>query len=227
VLRFAAARVVACWPGSRPWFIWLKFKLFGKRISRDQWQATAGDYERLLHLDWDATRRDFPSYFGVLEPAIKQAKGRVLEIGCGLGNMTRWIALAQSVQSVLALDAFETAINKVKEQGLPKVEARVMPAENLALESGRQFDTVYMCEFIEHLYADEEQSLLTKLRPHLAPGARFVISTPVGWMPDPNHVRGFSKRRFVKHLRKYYGNPEAVDFASGYSQLAWGSFNGA
>ena len=51
---------------------------------------------------------------------------------------------------------------------------------------------------------------------------RFVISTPVGFLEDPDHVRGFSKTQFIEHVEGLYGPIETLDYRSGYSQLAVG-----
>jgi len=228
LLSSIAARVVSRWPSTRPWFIWVKFRVFGERINRNQWSRdheAQDNYLRLLDLSWEQTRQEYANYFRLLEPVVKHACGRVLEIGCGIGNMTRWLSQSPQVESILAVDGFKEGLERVAAARLPKVETLCALADNLRLSAGRQFDTVIMTEILEHLYADEERALLASIFPHLAPAARYIVSTPVGWMPDAFHVRGFSKRQFRKHLGRAYGDIELVDFGSGYSQLAVGKFN--
>jgi 2-polyprenyl-3-methyl-5-hydroxy-6-metoxy-1,4-benzoquinol methylase len=230
LLSSIAARVVSRWPTTRPWFIWVKFRVFGERINRNQWSTDhegRGTYLRLLDLSWEETRKEYVNYFKLLEPVVKHARGRVLEIGCGIGNMTRWLAQSDQVESVLAVDGFQEGLERVTAAKLPKVETLCALADKLQLPAGRKFDTVIMTEILEHLYADEERALLVAILPHVAPGARYIVSTPIGWMHDAYHVRGFSKRQFRKHLGRDYGEIELVDFASGYSQLAVGKFHEA
>jgi len=100
-----------------------------------------------------------------------------------------------------------------------------MPLENIKFDDKRKFDTVLICEVIEHIYPDEERKMLNSLRPYIDSKTAFIVSTPIGWMPDPYHVRGFSKRNFKRHLKKYYGTPKEIDLYSGYSQVAFGWFN--
>ncbi len=55
-------------------------------------------------------------------------------------------------------------------------------------------------------------------------GTRFVVSTPINFMPDPTHLRGFTKTEFIEHLERYYGTVEEVKY-NGIQQVAWGFFN--
>ncbi len=217
-------------PSFRPWLLWLDFVLRGRRINRDQWDdatatATKQVYQNLTRWSWDETQVQTPQYFRVLQQAVGLARGRVLELGCGVGNMTRWFAAKGGADSILAIDAFPFAVGYVRQAGYPNVDVMCAPVEALGLPPGRKFDTVVLCELIEHLYTDEEQKMLDALRPSLERHATFVVSTPVGFMPDPNHVRGFSKNSFKRHIRRHYGTLEGVDYSSGYSQVAWGKWH--
>lgn len=51
----------------------------------------------------------------------------------------------------------------------------------------------------------------------------FVVSTPIGFMPDPAHLRGFKKGDFIKHLEKYYGKVKDIHYTDG-QQIAFGYF---
>lgn len=211
----------------RPLSIHLKWRLAGKRIDRDQWsgaQESLDVYRRQRDLPWPDVKALYPPYARRAGAAIVQARGRVLELGCGIGNMTSHIAQRPEVESVTAVDGFATATAELSGLGLPKVSVFTAAAEGLVLPEGALFDTVFLCEFIEHLYPDEEARLLAALRPHLAPGAKWVVSVPVGWLEDPHHVRAFSVQAFRRHLRRFYGPVEGSDESSGYAQVAWGAF---
>ncbi|MBN1969068.1 MAG: hypothetical protein JW870_06850 [Candidatus Delongbacteria bacterium] len=67
--------------------------------------------------------------------------------------------------------------------------------------------------------------MLNTLRLYIDSKTAFIISTPIGWLSDPYHVRGLSKRKFEQHLKKYYGAPIEIDYSSGYSQIAFGYFD--
>jgi 2-polyprenyl-3-methyl-5-hydroxy-6-metoxy-1,4-benzoquinol methylase len=205
-----------------------RYRLTGARLDRNQWVSPSAESERayreLMELGWDDLKARTPEFFARLEASLKHARGRVLEVGCGIGTMTRWLAAKPEVSNVLATDAFPEAVRALSQLGLAGVEVREMAAEGMTLEPGRQFDTVMLCEVIEHLYPDEEAALLDVARQHLAPGAGYVVSVPIGWLEDPHHVRAFSRGRFERHLRRHYGPVEGVDVSSGYSQVAWGRF---
>lgn len=211
----------------RPLAIHLQWRLGGRRIDRDQWagaEQAMATYRQQRDLPWPEVEKLFPAYALRAGAAIARTRGRVLEVGCGIGNMTRHIAQRPEVQSVLAVDGFASATAELESLALPKVNVQTAAADGLALPQDRQFDTVVMCEFIEHLYPDEELRLLEALRPHLAPGAGWVVSVPVGWLEDPHHVRAFSPAAFARHLHKHYGTVQGRDDRSGYAQVAWGEF---
>lgn len=212
----------------RPLAIHLQWRLGGRRIDRDQWAGAENalvTYRQQRDLPWPEVQALFPAYSLRAGAAIARTRGRVLEVGCGIGNMTRHIAQRSEVESVLAVDGFASATAELQALGLPKVRVQTAAADGLALPSGELFDTVVLCEFIEHLYPDEELRLLEALRPHLAPGAGWVVSVPVGWLEDPHHVRAFSPAAFSRHLRRHYGPVQGRDDSSGYAQVAWGEFD--
>lgn len=215
-------------PSLKPFYLYWHWRFTGRRISRDQWAGAGSSleiYRGQRDLPWPEVEARWAAYAARAAAAIAQTSGRVLEVGCGIGNLTARIAARPQVSSVIAVDGFSAAIDELAALQLPKVEARVSSADSLRLQPADQFDTVVLCEFLEHLYIDEEASLLAAIRPHLAPGARWVVSVPIGWLEDPHHVRAFSIPRFHRHLRRHFGPLEGHSEASGYAQVAWGAFS--
>lgn len=205
------------------------FGLFRKkRIDRDQWSEPNPEsmeiYRNMMRMDREALRGEWPEFFHRLEFAVSRSRGTVLEIGCGIGNMTRWLAESPEVERVLAVDGFPSAIEMLREYDLPKTEPLLQKVEAIRLEPGLRVDTVLCCELIEHLYADEEKAMLRAIRPHVSGETRYVVSTPIGFLPDPHHVRGFDKKPFRRHLERHYGPVEEIDYGSGYSQSGFGRF---
>ena len=205
----------------------LAWRLFGRKAGRDQWaggEEIPELYQQTMEWSRDDIAERLPEYSKRLEASVGQARGRVLELGCGIGNMTRWIANRGEVSAVTAVDGFQGAIEKLQSYGIQKVTPLCMDIGDLEFEAGTKFDTVVICELIEHLYPDEEQAMIASITPWLVEGAGWVVSTPIGWLEDPHHVRAFSKAAFNRHLRRLYGEPQGVDYASGYSQVAWGKW---
>ena len=206
----------------------LKWKLFNKKINRDQWDAKNGDmwknHRALMELSWEELILKYPDYMKRVNFSVNHCQGRVLEIGCGIGNMTRWISNRKAVSVIMATDLFEAAIIEIKKYKIPKVTSFRMGAEELDFPKGTLFDTVVLCEILEHLYPDEEMRMLGSIKQHIHPKTSFIISTPIGWLSDPYHTRGFSKQELIKHVQKHYGKPIEIDYASGYSQSIFGYF---
>jgi len=204
-------------------------RVFGERINRNQWINKEGSsweiYKKMMLWSWGETKSKAPDYFKRLKFTVSKCKGRVLEIGCGIGTMTRWISKSEKVEEIIAIDAFSDAIEELKTYNMPKVKALHMQGENIHFNDTRKFDTVLLCELIEHMYPDEEKEMLKALKQYIHSETTYIVSTPIGFMSDPHHVRGFPKKQFIKHLRKYYGNPLEVDYSSGYSQIAFGYFD--
>jgi 2-polyprenyl-3-methyl-5-hydroxy-6-metoxy-1,4-benzoquinol methylase len=183
---------------------------------RSSWRA----YEAQLVGDAEEIARRWPDFYARLEPAVVACRGVVLEIGCSLGQMTRWIALEEAVTRVVAVDRDRAALAVLRARGLDKVEVVADDAVDVAA-LGR-VDTLVLCEFVEHVTTRDELELLRRYAPALSARTRFVISTPVGYLPDPTHVRGFSKTQFIEHVEGLYGPIEALEYRSGYSQVAVG-----
>jgi ubiquinone/menaquinone biosynthesis C-methylase UbiE len=200
---------------------------FGTRINRNQWRCESKTltYRKLMTWSWKEIELYAPKYFNRLKFSLSKASGKVLELGCGIGTMTRWLSKSVHVEHIWAVDAFEEAIKVLKSFNMRKVTPLRLPVEDLGTISKIRFDTVLMCELLEHLYPDEETKMLKSLYSLTDSTTKFVVSVPVGSLQDPHHVRSFSKERFKRHLIKFYGEPIEIDYSAVYSQVAWGYFN--
>lgn len=108
--------------------------------------------------------------------AVPHLQGRVLDFGCGLGNLA--IAAAQRGCQVLALDASPAAISHLRQRAI----AEVLPIEAIEAdlrnyEVADDFDcvvsiSVLMC--FDHLTATR---LLSMLQARVRPGGIAVINT--------------------------------------------------
>lgn len=210
----------------KPNVIKLKYLVLGAKIGRNQWDGhkSLKTYEDLMAWSWEEIQKNASNYFRRLNFSISKVRGKVLEIGCGIGTMTRWIAASREVEHIWAIDFSAEAIEKLIGHNLPKVTPLKMSVESLVFEPEIIFDTVMICEVMEHIYPDEEKRMRNTLRKVVNSKTRYVISVPIGWLPDQYHVRSYSKKGFIRHLRKFYGEPVEVDYSSGYSQVAWGYF---
>jgi 2-polyprenyl-3-methyl-5-hydroxy-6-metoxy-1,4-benzoquinol methylase len=184
-------------------------------------------YRQMMLWSWEETKSNSPQYFERMQYAVLKCRGRVLEIGCGIGTMTKFISMSKKVTEIVAIDAFPEAIEELKTYNLPKFTALQIPLEEIKFDNTRKFDTVILCEIIEHIFPDQEMKMLHALKPYINAKTIYIVSTPIGWLEDPHHVRGFSKRNLKRHLKRFYGEPIDIDYSAEYSQSAFGYFNKA
>ena len=112
------------------------------------------------------------------QPAIRSlltgvAGKRVLDMGCGTGVMSRWLA-EQGAASVLGTDISERMLEKAMAQPHPKIKYLRSAAEDLDFPDG-SFDLV-TSSLMFH-YVEDLRSLLARIRRWLVPGGRLVFST--------------------------------------------------
>lgn len=116
--------------------------------------------------------------------------GNLLEIGAGNGGMTR--LLAPKVGSLTAFDVSAPSLKQIEEMGL----ANVKTAQGLieTFDPGVQFEQIVMSEVIEHLR--EPGKAVNKAFEWLAPGGRFILTTPNGHWESDEHLHEFSLATF-------------------------------
>lgn len=197
------------------------------KSNRNQWEDAAKNltYGNQMIWTWEETSLTAPDYFQRLKFSVENSFGNVLEIGCGIGNMTRWLVENPKVNKVVAIDGFKEATDRLELFNLPKVEVKCCKVDQIELNDEFKIDTLLICETIEHLFLNEEIAMINKIKHNFNENARFIISTPIGYLYDPFHFREFSKQKFIKHIEKYYGSILKIDYTSHYSQVAFGKLN--
>jgi SAM-dependent methyltransferase len=115
---------------------------------------------------WDIGRPQ-PEFVRLAEAG--QIQGRILDAGCGTGELT--LLLASQGRDVLGVDAAPVAIERAKSKAEQRhVNATFLVADALALDKlGRTFDTVVDCALF-HIFPDADRpryvaSLGSVLRP--------------------------------------------------------------
>jgi SAM-dependent methyltransferase len=136
----------------------------------------------------------------VLESFGSALSGRVLEVGAGNGNFTRW--LPARVASVVALEPEPEMRQELLELHLKDVEVLGDPLETYA--SGRTFDCVLMINVLEHIA--DEGSALEAARSALRPGGRICILAPAHQLlfgsldHKYQHFRRYTRSRLARVL---------------------------
>ena len=113
---------------------------------------------------------------------------RILDLGCGWGSLTFWLAERYPRAEVLAVSNSTvqraTILDEARRRGLANVEVRVADANDF--DPGRRFDRIVSVEMLEH--ARNYPALLGRVAEWLEPDGRLFV-----------HV--FSHRRFAYAYR--------------------------
>jgi len=150
---------------------------------------------------------DGDEYFEKYATALlEKAAGRVLDIGCGHGYLTRRLAQKSEVSEVVAIDKiqdFSFENDKIKFQSADF-------SKNYYLPQG--FDTIVSSEFIEHLAEEDYRALLSEITKSLHPEGKYLGSTPLNPTPykvfsgSRFHLREYNKKDLENILREYFEN---------------------
>jgi SAM-dependent methyltransferase len=133
--------------------------------------ARTGAKGHFLQPEWDGTDSIRERYEAV-RPLLRG--GSILDIGCASRyGRDDWLhgLLASDTTDLVGVDLNAKTIAELQAAGH---DVHLADAQDFDL--GRQFDVVFAGEIIEHL--DNVHGFLSSVRRHLAPGGRFVLTTP-------------------------------------------------
>lgn len=132
----------------------LQYKLISKSPSFLRWLRTRVfiDFERLA--------------------ALLPAKGRVLDVGCGIGSLDYEIARSNDRLNVLAIDLSSQSIDVARQyNALPNIEYACRPLESVEGE----FDCIIFVDVFHHVPPAEYPGLLARSAKLLAAGGYLLI----------------------------------------------------
>ena len=158
----------------------------------------------------EGTRED--ARIPLVDAVVAAAPGRVLEVGCGWGELAEWIARETGAE-VVAVDLSPRMVELASERG---IDASVADVQNLPFADG-SFDLVVAAWMLYHV-PDLERGLSEVARV-LRPGGTFVAATNsrfhlhelrelVGSGPSPLK---FAREDGEEHLRPFFAAVDRTD----------------
>jgi SAM-dependent methyltransferase len=138
---------------------------------------------------------------------------RVLEIGCGDGNLTWKLANRVSRLRACDMDAGAVALtrSRLAELGITNADVRQGAAEDQVADDGL-YDVVFFVQVLEHVPGWQQGRLFDHVFSLVAPGGCLFVSTPNRWTVRDVHDTG---RLFIHWWPRWIRVPVA-------RRLNWG-----
>jgi len=137
------------------------------------WHQIKAEEESIDHV------LDSPWYKTVNELLPSNFKGKILEIGCGRGDFSIYLAQKFPNSFITATDfssfAIESAQIKINEKvELKNIELKLEDAEHLSF-TNESFDLIISCETLEHV--NHQEKMLSEIYRVLKKDGRLILTT--------------------------------------------------
>ncbi len=142
--------------------------------SKERYEAW---HQRLAEVEAEGSVLQHPWYVTVARLLADLNGQRVLEIGCGRGDFSIWLAGKYRDALITGVDFSEAAIATAQKRaslGGSRAQFKVEDAEALSFADGG-FDCVFSCECMEHVPHPERMA--REIHRVLSPGGQFILTT--------------------------------------------------
>jgi len=195
-----------------------------KGYHKDDWFVFSFLRASVAHLfgkykDFIAAKLDFSKE--MLAWSGAKAPKRILDVGCGIGGTSRFLAKtfpeAEVIGITLSPEQVARATELAKEAGLTNVKFQVTNALDMTFEDG-SFDLVWGCESGEHM--PDKKKYIEEMSRVLAPGGNLAVAT---WCErDPVPVFTSKERDILKFVYEEWSHPYFISIGS-YGKLIEGT----
>jgi len=152
---------------------------------------------------------------------------RVLDVGCGLGQNTYY--LAQRCAEAVGIDPSQGAVDFAKEK-FRADNLQYICGEVWKADQGGPFDQVCLLSVAEHMTQEQHNRALKAVTRLLVPGGALNVVVPTGgtaaarhkmkkrghntldYTGDPTHVRSFTPDEIVSDIERFGFKLEAEEF---------------
>ncbi len=130
------------------------------------------------------------------------AKGRLIDVGCGLGEFLRYARKIKPSLELFGVDFSQKAIERNRELDGESISYKVCSAEKVDFEDNF-FDVVIAGELLEHL--TEPEDFIREAKRILKPEGRLLLTLPYeDRVKDPEHVRYYFRSDLIDLLSPYF-----------------------
>lgn len=136
--------------------------------------------------------------------ALPFVRGRVLDLGCGLGNLS--IEAARRGAEVVAVDASATAIERIRRvAAAEKLNITPVLADVGGYAITGQFDTVIAIGLLMFFRQEKALAVLSDIQAHVAAGGLAIVNTLIQGtsfmgMFEPGHYCLFGRDELRQHF---------------------------
>ena len=120
-------------------------------------------------------------FYDLLKLVIPKKSMRVLDLGCGTGELTREMHRHLKAQKTHGIDSSSSMLERTKELDEPGLSF----AQGLLEEAGGEWDLVFSNAALH--WVDDHEAVLARHTATLAPGGQLAIQMPAN-QDHPSHV---------------------------------------